>query len=122
MKITWIAAVLLATVLSACNAGPRMVDPGCPDDLRPVVSPMSVNLLPEETVQASYKVFTCGGQEELQITPIWVSADTAIATVSDTGLITAQLLGGNTDITVTEAEYGIEAVIKVNVADVAPLP
>lgn len=126
MKSIWIITVLLSLVLGACNAGPMSVDPPygppCPADLRFQVEPDDhLSLLPEETVQASYKVFGCGGTQELDVTPIWVSADTNVATVSDTGLITAQQ-GGNTEITVSEEEYNTGFTIQVSVAIVEPAP
>jgi uncharacterized protein YjdB len=80
-------------------------------------------LLPGETAQPLFKVFTCTGTVELEVTPRWESADTDVATVDAlTGLITAQLPGGNTEVTVSEDEYGTDAVVDVSVAVVDPVP
>lgn len=117
MKRLWLVVLLLSVLLGACQ-----LETVCPADLQVQVDPQQVNLMPEETVQASYKVLLCGGTQEAAITPVWESADPAIATVSDTGLITAQLQGGNTEIIVSEDEYGTEDRIRVSVPIIDPVP
>ena len=117
MQRTWLAVATVGLLLSSC--GPDLANSNpCPA----VVLPDSVTLNPRETAQISYSVFTCGGQQELEVSPVWQSANTAVATVSDTGLITAQLQGGNTTVTVSEAEYGTIATISVSVPIVDPIP
>ena len=94
-------------------------EPTCPADIRIQVEPANAGLRVDETVQATYRVFTCGGTIEETISPVWVSADPATAMVSDTGLITA-LQSGNTTITVSEDMYATEATINVGVLVVDP--
>jgi hypothetical protein len=127
MKTTLAVVSLgLVLLLNSCGGTDRVVvDPPrpCPDDLRVTLTPENVSLLPGETVQPSFKVFTCAGTRELQVTPHWESADPVVATVdASSGLITAQQVGGNTEVTVSEDEYGTEAVVDVSVAVIDPIP
>lgn len=117
MKRLWLVTVLLSVLLGACHP-----ETFCPADIQEQVDPQQVSLMPEETVQASYRVLLCGGTQEAAITPVWASADPAIATVSDTGLITAQLQGGNTEIIVSEDEYDTELRIRVSVPVIDRVP
>lgn len=119
----------MVLLLSSCGgtdtSNPYPIDPPrvCPADLAYTLTPENVSLLPGETAQPLFKVFTCAGKVELEVTPRWESADPDIATVDAlTGLITAQQVGGNTEVTVTEDEYGTEAVVNVSVAVVDPVP
>lgn len=127
MKITSVALGLgMVLLLSSCGGNSLATvdpEPTCPADLTFTLTPESVSLLPGETVQPSFKVFGCGGTIELDVTPRWESADTDVATVNaSSGLITAQLTGGNTEVTVSEDEYNTAAVVAVSVAVVDPVP
>lgn len=120
---TILAVVSLGIVLLLNSCGGTDPDPVCPADLTSTLMPENVRLLPGETAQPSFKVFTCAGMVELQVTRRWESADPDIATVdAASGLITAQSLGGNTEVTVSEDEYGTEAVVDVSVEVFEPVP
>ena len=122
MKPT-VTVAFLSIMLWLTSCATQPTQPPCTTELSPIVTPTNINLLPEETAQPSFKVLSCGGKLELGVTPRWVSADPSVATVdASSGLITAQLVGGNTKITVSEEEYGTKATVTVNVAVVDPVP
>ena len=127
MKPSWVAVAAIGLLLSAC--GPEIiVDPplGLPckagSPVSAAVSPISVSLYPEETVQATYEILDCQGRNVLEVNPQWQTADANVATVDGNGLITAGLVGGPTTITVSEDQYGTSAKIIVNVYIVEPTP
>ena len=130
MRPIWVAIAVLVVLLNACgpysqpyetpNNEPPAI--GCPADLRPVITPNEAEeatIQPGETLQVTYKLLTCAGTEEIDVTPVWKSSNTSVAKVDNAGLVTA-LEVGTTDISVVEAEYGTGAVIEVNVVDLIP--
>lgn len=118
MRITWLAVLALAALLNAC----QLDDGPCVTGLEAEISPTSANLLPEETVQITYRLFDCEGTLELETKPTWTSENTEIATVDSTGLVTAGSTTGTTNIIMEDERAEQYASIRITVSDVDPVP
>ena len=120
MKVALIAVFLVAGLLSACQQG-EQVSAGCTDEIIIEISPASATLLPGETMQASYQLFSCQRFEGIPANPTWTSNNPDIATVNATGLVTA-VAAGKTDVVIDDKEHSIVMRIPIVVVAEDPVP
>jgi len=93
-RIAVLAAVAASAVLSACGSDPT--EPSPTDVTSIAVTAPSLSLQVGETMQATARLFNSVGDEVTTKTAAWSSSNTAVATVSQSGLITAVSAGAAT--------------------------